>query len=358
MDKLQENNRRHIAEQAAEWFVSLRDSAGDRSVNREEQHRQFMEWMLDSPVHVHEYLEVAQTWGDLADVDPHAEIDIGSLASRSAKPAHVVALDQERIEKKSADASVPKKTVWRHFALAASLVMAVAVGLFGWNQYSSPQEVFYNTGLGEQRSVILEDGSSLELNTLSEVAVLFAAGERRIRLIKGEALFDVQHNPERPFFVEAGPASVQVIGTRFNIYRKVKGTKVTVLDGLVEVTPDNSDQSGTGNHEPIKLRRSQQAYISRDLQDITVSMLDDVRDAIAWTDRKLIFDSRPLSEIVAEFNRYNSRRLVLKSLDLQQVKLSGVFNSNDLDSLLEFIERIRKIEVSEMADGSLAVYAR
>jgi hypothetical protein len=98
----------------------------------------------------------------------------------------------------------------------------------------------YATGIGEQRTVTLSDGSTVELNSQSRLRVAFHPHERDVELLEGQALFHVAHDRTRPFLVQSEGAKVRAVGTQFDVYRKSDGTVITVVEGRVAVMPESS----------------------------------------------------------------------------------------------------------------------
>jgi transmembrane sensor len=198
--------------------------------------------------------------------------------------------------------------------------------------------VSHTTELGEQRSIVLGDGSIVTLNTLSEATVRFDKSFRKVALITGEALFDVVSDPQRPFVVETGSLSLNVIGTKFSVYRKENSTRVAVVDGVVTVVSSRSPD------QPLIVRAGEGAVATAQGVSLTDDQFD-VQKAIAWTQRRLIFDSAPLAEVVAEFNRYNRTPLIVEDVALANRAITTVFNANDVSALVAFLELEPDVDV-------------
>src|SRR5690606_28626324 len=105
------------------------------------------------------------------------------------------------------------------------------------------------TGVGEQRTVTLEDGSRVSLNTATRLSLHFDRGVRRVRLQSGEALFEVARDPGRPFVVESGDRQVRALGTAFIVRRDAGRIAVTLMEGSVEVAP----VGGTAGDEAVSV---------------------------------------------------------------------------------------------------------
>lgn len=313
----------------------------------------FTTWLTESPVHVEEYLAIARVFGELTHVDPKNAIDLDVLVEDT-----IVALHGGVHAEPAAEP--PARRRWAGFGLAASGLLAmIAAG--GFYAVLQNQPLRYETTLGEQRSVLLEDGSMVSLNTSTAIEVDFGDESRHVRLLQGEALFDVEKDASRAFFVETHSVSIRVTGTQFNVYEQEGGTAVTVIEGRVEVTPrqvsalqETGSSSGTvlQSEAVAHLVVGDQVLVKSGSVNIETRNLENLEPVIAWTDRRLVFDATPLSTIVAEFNRYNHRRLVLDDATLATLELSGVFSSNDPEVLILFLERIAAVKVVPSADGS------
>lgn len=342
-----QDNRQQIAEQAADWFVMLREqtpSARDREA--------FSAWLLDSPIHVHEYLAIAQLYGNLANIDPDNEIDIESLLPAKTENSNVLSLKDSTAINANEDIQVTDKR--SHVTYAVAAIIAVIITAFASviliNQDWQQQHIV--TAVGEQRSIALDDGSIIEINTQSKLTVQMDKETRVVRLINGEAYFDVETDHNRPFIVDTGDAHVKVLGTKFNIYKQAGNTVVTVLDGKVTVIPKYNlsqdilalDTNKEDFNRPVELAVGEQVQIGP--QRVPIEKVSvNVRKVTAWQDRRLIFEGQTLKEIVDEFNRYNSNQIEVIDSELAGLELSGAFESNDPDSLIEFLKRNNSIKV-------------
>lgn len=239
----------------------------------------------------------------------------------------------------SSVAQPPRRALAAAAALAAAGVVAAI-----WFETRSPSA--YVTERGEQRAISLPDGSLVNLNTDTRLAVEYSPKIRRLVLSKGEALFSVTKDPRRPFIVEAGAHRVQATGTRFSVLEEPARTIVTVVEGSVAVSRTE------GQSSPVRLTAGQQwatAHAASGVRSV------DAQRAIAWQQWKLYFDDESLGSAVSEFNRYNRQPIVLADPDLSQRKISGVFFANQPDSLLAFIASRDAIEIDAGRDGARIV---
>jgi transmembrane sensor len=224
----------------------------------------------------------------------------------------------------------------------------------------------YRTAVGEQRSVTLADGSIVVLNTHSELRVHLTPAERRIALIRGEAQFHVAKNPRRPFWVDTSDAAVRAVGTVFNVRDDPAGTQVVVLEGQVEmsaasimssagsahpdVVGDGHYSSPTATPVSVSLQAGQRAAVTS--HGIQRDSGPTVEAAAGWTQRRLVFRDEPLVMVVAEFNRYRDRPLVVADPELAGLRISGVFDAGDPESLVSYLKSFERVDVDQLADGS------
>jgi transmembrane sensor len=252
------------------------------------------------------------------------------------------------------------RRAWSVPALAVSVVLVVCTAVAGWEIWRPNH---YATGVGEQRSVALEDGSIVTLNTSSEIEVDFTGRQRRVRLVEGEALFEVAHDIRRPFDVSDGNATVRAVGTEFNVDRRRTQTTVTVVEGRVAVIPPtNASDHITGSalaYVPAGstlLAATEQLVIANGHIGAPARVAN-VEPVLAWTHRQLVFNRRPIGEVAAEFNRYNRRRIEIADPTLAEEPVSGVFQANDPQSFLTFLTHMPGVRI-ETAGSSVVVNKR
>lgn len=348
------NIRPETVAAAAAWFAEFRAREATASTRI-----RFDEWLRQSPEHIQAYLEVAAGWSELPTADPDHRIDIQGLVARArnSEEEKIIPLGQVG---RSGERSVRRKG-WAP-ALAASLVvLAILIGTGTWTWlYRSGT---YTTGIGEQRTLTLADGSTVIMNALTSVRVRFSKTAREVDLLRGQAFFHDTDDPKRPFIVRSDGASVRALGTQFDIYRRSEGTVVTVVEGRVAVAdtppqPSSSNLSsdvpkGAGGPRegflvPVLVSAGQQVVITT--RDVEKPTRADINVATAWVERRLMFDNTPLAEVAAQFNRYSSRRLVITDPTLRSVGVSGVYSSADPESLIGFLQAQPGLHVVETTE--------
>lgn len=253
----------------------------------------------------------------------------------------------------------------RGLALAASVALIFA----GWAAFNTgvflPDDGHYSTALGEQLSVELADGSTVRLNTATEIDVVFSESERRILLRRGQASFDVAHNAVRPFVVEAGEGTVTAVGTVFDVYDNGEAVTVTLIEGIVEVrqrddvaavrpalstaglqsaTDDETDPAATQLTVPGPAARTVAELYAGDQismgpgRGLTPVARVDVARVMAWEDGMIDLQNTPLREALLEVNRYSSVKLELTNDSLADVEVSGIFRVGKPENFVRALE--------------------
>jgi transmembrane sensor len=202
-------------------------------------------------------------------------------------------------------------------AVAAGVGAALVVGLDGGRRF--------DTRLGEVRIIPLQDGSVVTLNTLSSIFVGFSKRRRDIRLISGEALFDVAKDAARPFVVTAGDAQVRAVGTSFSVARLPSAqVEVLVREGVVAV-----GQAGSAISQALRLGANQKAAVSR--TSIVHAPVPDaeLNRQLAWKEGRLSFSGQTLEAAAAEFARYSDVKIVIENPSLKNRQVVGLYQAND-----------------------------
>ncbi len=355
--------RKRLRADAAQWFVEFRDGAMDP-----QRREMFDAWLRTSPEHIRAYLEVSALWAGVPDAFAGRDIDVDAIvAAARAEDGVVVPLDRG-VNSTESSATVEKRgaNLRRVVALAACLLISVAIGVaWVWTH----RGVEYRTEIGEQRSIMLPDGSTMDLNARSRVQVRFEAGVRNIRLLEGQALFKVAKDAARPFIVDTDSSQVRAVGTQFDVYRRDSGTTVTVIEGRVAVlAPLDTSQRALPAGEPARAARSDAANAPVEIaagEQIKVAAAGgmgapvptNAAYATAWTRHQIILREAPLSDVVEEFNRYNRRPMAIDDPEVASVRISGVFSSRDPGSLLRFLREMPLFVVAE-SDHEIRILAK
>jgi transmembrane sensor len=214
----------------------------------------------------------------------------------------------------------------RRLLLTGSAAASIAVaGVFGGALWERNREQIHATGKGEIREVLLTDGSIVKLNTNSKVAVRYTADVRMIRLLEGEALFDVAKNKKWPFVVQAKDTLVRAVGTSFTVSMLPRmPVRVLVKEGVVELKRTTAFASA-----PVRVSANNQAVAPHDAP-ITATPVAEAKLArnLAWEYGRLAFDDQTLQEAADEYARYSDIRIVVDPA-VANMTITGSFVSND-----------------------------
>jgi transmembrane sensor len=308
-----------IDELAARWVVRV--DAGNPSV---EEQRELDAWLGSDTRHLGAYVRARAQWIDL---DRLAAL-YGPVRAQRRSPSR------------------ESQSVTSFFARRRLVAAAIAgIGVFGgtlsWTILRRGREG-YSSGIGEVRRIALADGSSVVLNTNSEVIVELTPQRRDIRLVRGEALFEVAHVKSRPFVVRAHDTGVRAVGTAFAV--RLEGTQVdvTVTEGVVEVAELESLSTAVAEDMPTAsvggVRRvvaHERAVIPPAGPPAVQSMApDEAQRRLAWRDGMVSFDGESLRMAVAEINRHNRRQIVIDDPSLASVPVVGVFRTSDIEGFV------------------------
>ncbi|WNB75758.1 FecR family protein [Methylomonas koyamae] len=295
------------AEQAMVWFVRLRTETVTPAERDD-----FQRWYRANPAHRRAYAQTAAFWGD-------AEF------GRALAAAELSAPPSPRLRIRRAAPAL---------AAAACLTLLLA----GYRPTLDCWRADYCTGVGEIKSFRLGDGSEVTLNSASAISVDLNDGLRRVELRQGEAFFDVQREPQRPFQVSGRYSTVRVLGTRFVVREDSADASVSVVSGLVAVARPEA--------EPALLQAG-------DSITVAASRSGDIRHSpaaggTAWLKGYAAFENAPLSEVVAELGRYRRGTLVIRDAQLCELKVSGRFDIRDTDNALESLQQTLPIRVTRL----------
>jgi transmembrane sensor len=235
----------------------------------------------------------------------------------------------------------------RATGFGAALAAAMVIGAVLFSQGGQT----YRTQIGERRAISLADGSTVELNTDSQVRVRLSKTQRRLILDKGQAMFAVAHDAGRPFIVTAGDTSVRAIGTRFEVYRAQDGVRVTLAEGRVRVSQAAKAGGPDAGPAPVILTAGERVEIGRAKPAAPVAV--DVAAATGWTNGRLTFKDARLADAVAEVNRYSRRRVVLGQGAPADERVNGVFDAGDTEAFAAGMAAALDLKSAPRPDGGV-----
>lgn len=231
--------------------------------------------------------------------------------------------------------------------IMASVVMTCIL-VFG----SLQMNVYYNPSYSHNYSSIntkllhiaLPDDSIIDLDVKSNINVQYYENKRSVTLKEGKALFSVAKNKNKPFIVKAGNTSIEVLGTKFEVIKVDDNTKINVLEGLVRV--DYVDQNTGNKRSIIQLQKEESMLLSKKGKVLNYSKINS--DTIAnWKNDIIQFKETSLKDAVVMFSRYSDQKIQFDNYDIQNLKISGKFNTSQYESFLESIQLIYPIKIEK-----------
>lgn len=358
MKNKKENNIKRISREAADWCVTV--SSGQMT---DADKARFAEWLMASPAHLREFQTIEALWDDARVFGDDLDTDRRVVALFPGLRRHETGA--------AAGCAARARHAWWGYAgkIAASLLLLAGIGaammaggaadgLFG------PARAVYQTAVGENRLIRLDDGSIIELNTASRVTVRMTDKRRAIALERGEAYFVVAKDAARPFVVATDDAFVRALGTEFNVKAVDQRLAVTVIEGEVMVGDGRYDArpSHEGQGWRTNLIRNQQLVLAdaprHDRRKLPVSNSVNAKKLVAWREKKLIFDAMPLSEVVADFNRYNRTVIEIRDPELAALAISGVFDPRDPVAFAKTVEMFPDVAVIMLGEQRILLERR
>ncbi|WP_158332108.1 FecR family protein [Brevundimonas abyssalis] len=256
--------------------------------------------------------------------------------------------------------------IWK--AVAAIGVIGLLLGAFvGW-RWTDARPLVYETGMGERRVVQLADGSTVSLDSSSEVRVRYSADARQLSLERGQARFEVAHDTGRPFTVRAGDQIVVATGTAFNIDMLGPEVLVTLLDGRITVmnvpvdTAESAPRSGRASGSAIPAEQPSSASVNLTpgqqivIRPATIAEVKPVSAsrATAWETGQLVFEDEPLSAAAARVSRYSGRRIAVEG-PAADLRISGVFKAGDAGGFVDIVSRYLPVSARSESSGEITL---
>jgi transmembrane sensor len=326
------DRRREIQERAAAW-LARRDS----DTWSETEQAELSAWLSSSTAHMVEFLRLEAAWEEAnrlkamgSGVPPGVIPDLQQWRSspffRHAPPPAPPTQSPDAREDTPVPSVKARARRLLPYSLAASLLLAL--GALGWHQGLFDQRR-YSTPVGGIASLPMEDGSKITLSSNSQVRIAVTADERRVELQTGEAFFEVAKDRKRPFVVDAGDRRIVAVGTKFSVRRDREDVRVIVTEGVVrierEATKDILVAAGT-----LARARTEATIVQQ-------KPAPELEEALSWRFGYVVFHETPLAEAVAEFNRYNNRRIIIEDPALASIPVSGNFRATNVEAFVRLL---------------------
>jgi len=349
----EKRQNKRFPQAAYEWMALL--ESGDITP---EEFEAYLDWRDSNPRHGKAMQELQQEWAEICTVPvPRPHEQTGDTTSRNISKAggkhsfgHFVAL------------LTGGPAYIRGFGLAlVSIILAAGIYYYMVPGAETVKIEVYSTARAEMKTVTLDDGSKVYLNAQSRIMVDYTSNERDVTLEQGEALFEVSHNPVRPFLVYAGDSKVQAIGTQFNV-KLMPDFKVmvTLVEGVIRITQNMGKHEGLARILKIPGEMASLSPFLDTDKNITQENLPEIkitrhnsdpfRNVLSWRNGKLVFQGQRLDNVLYEINRHSNHRILLKSKKAADMPVYAVFNIGDWRGALSAIVKsypLKAINVSK-----------
>jgi|TARA_B110000971_G_scaffold195032_1_gene209132 transmembrane sensor len=328
-----------VNQQAAEWFTLLQSediSASDRKA--------LQAWLSEHADHREAFKQIELLWQGLGDLVGTAE---GDAVRRSVESQSM----SDRLQSLFMAPLVMFKNIVSvpRYALSLVAVICVAAGSLMLPTANAPVTAYYSTDHGEIEVIVLADNTEITLGAKSAIRTHISDLERSVELLSGEAFFDVAKDRKKPFFVTVNDVVVEVVGTQFNVQKIRDAVNVSVLEGIVNVFEQGSNDGQATSLPDVILTAGQKVVKENDRAFESVT---DVRssDLGAWRLGRLIYRDISLADIVADTGRYFDGKIVLQSNDLADVKVTMTLRTDQVGQLPEMLAQTLPLKVHVISD--------
>jgi transmembrane sensor len=289
-----------VRAEAAAWIARLRDEQRGPDLEA-----QFRGWIDENEEHRRAFTRMTQVWEQAGKIRMRARDGISAIPKGRSS----------------------RFNRWAP-SLAATLILVAAGAVYYWRDGA------LETGVGQRQTRLLRDGTRVVLNTDTRIEVNYDQHWRRVRLIRGEAWFNVSKHATWPFIVSVGDQEVRALGTSFIVRRDTQDLSVTLVDGQVSVTPSSRDEDAT-SQAPQILTPGQRLVVSRH-HELAVDR-PELSRVTAWERGQVEFAETPLEDAVTEMNRYTTTRITVPDAEVAQLRIGGVFHAGDSDEFIKVV---------------------
>jgi transmembrane sensor len=347
------NDYRQIERTAAAW-LARRDAGGWSDRNQ----AQLNAWLDETIAHRVAFLRLEAAWEEtarlrtLAAGDRYSPVPAPGEWARSPYFATTLAAEVTALPGRYGNvASRRRRRRWPLLAgIAASIVFVavIAGSLLYYAEQTRVVHAEWQTSLGAKQVAHLPDGSTATLGSRTELRIAFSHSQRDLELASGEAFFDVVHDKARPFVVHANGYRVIAVGTRFDVRRDTGKLRVVVTRGLVRLQSASDPE-----RPPAMLPAGSIALIDGD--DVVVRHIpqDQAQEYLTWRSGHVVFHGTPLADAIDEFNRYNTRRIVIADPSLDSLRVGGNFRLDNSEAFVRLMQEVFPLQAVQRGDRIL-----
>jgi transmembrane sensor len=289
-----------VRAEAAAWIARLSDEQRGPDLEG-----QFRGWLDKSEEHRRAFARMTQVWEEAGKIRMRAHDEISAVRTRRSS----------------------RFNPWAP-SLAATLILVAVGAVYYWRDGA------LETGVGQRQIRSLRDGTRVVLNTDTRIEVNYDQHLRRVRLIRGEAWFNVSKHPTWPFIVSVGDQEVRALGTSFIVRRDAQDLSVTLVDGQVSITPSARNEDAP-SQAPQILAPGQRLVISRHHEPAVDR--PELSRVTAWERGQVEFAETPLKDAVTEMNRYTTTHITVADAEVARLRIGGVFRAGDSDEFVKVV---------------------
>jgi transmembrane sensor len=289
-----------VRAEAAAWIARLRNEQRGPDIEA-----QFRGWLGKSEQHRRAFTRMTQVWEQAGNI---------RIRARDTIPVH--------------EGRSSRFSRWAP-SLAATLILVAVGTVYYWRDGA------LETGIGQEKTRLLQDGTRIVLNTDTRIEVKYDEHARRVRLIRGEAWFEVSKRPTWPFIVSVGDQEIRALGTSFIVrHDGVQDLSVTLVDGRISVAPIATDDTAP-SQAPQFLVPGERLVVSRH-QAPTMDR-PELSRITAWERGRVEFEETPLKDATTEMNRYNTIHITVPDAEVAQLRIGGVFRAGDSSEFVKIV---------------------
>ena len=321
-DMVPSSEESELRKEAVAWVIRLQNDGPSP-----EDRRAFESWHAQSPAHALMFQKVSSVWDS-------PDLRQAAVAVAKAEPS-----------------LFKRETVWRRRSMLAAACVIVLAMVAAQFEVAMRWQADYWTGVGERRAVELPDRSIATLNTQSAIATSFDDTARRVRLLKGEAFFNVRYDSDRPFIVESADTATRATGTAFVVRAEPGGDQVTVIEGAVAV-----DAIGAGREAIPPAIVTSGSSIRKEQGRLGHPYAVDVSAVSAWIRGRLVVNGVPFAQVIDELRRYYPGTIVLWNRAIGEMLVTGTYDLADPAKALSLLTQTLPIQKVGLTDRVVILY--
>ena len=332
-----------IENEASDWFI-LNTTSTPTSL----QEKEFQTWLSASPLHADTYQMFAKIWEDLAQVPQESFSGTDTALDKNREYMEAATHDMPTLWQRVSDWLFPKSN---YIALASVSLFFISAFIFFSPE--SDEINSYMTARGEISDLTLEDGSKITLSADSQIDVKMSNDMRDIKLVKGQAFFDVATTQDAsggkmPFEIHSGMMKIKVIGTQFEVHLRNEKAIVSVAEGVVEVS--------TRGGQPVRLTQGQQVAVIGDNYDrIGEIISEEAATNFSWRAGRLTYRDAFLTEIIEDANRFHTGTITLGHKNLENLRVTTSFRVDQIKEMTLMLEQLLPVKVYEESQDRILI---